>query len=414
MARYTLSFCFIAAISAALLAGCTGPPLPPVFNETHPLTLPPTPAAEGPRLSLSDDGQLSLSWMERGEHGGTLRFTTLEDGEWQAARTVVQDPDMFVNWADIPSVVPLSGDRWLAHWMSKSAASTYAYDVLVSRSDDAGSTWSAPTTPHDDGTPTEHGFVSISGGEDDAHLLWLDGRKTGNEYTGQAGDTSMTLRAASIDSQGVVSNSQLVDDMVCDCCRTDMVMTSSGRIAVYRNRTSEEIRDIYIAHQVDGVWQAGTPLADDGWEISGCPVNGPAIAAEGDLVAVAWFSAADDQPVVKARISTNGGHKFGEPILISNTNVIGQVDIEILDSGAVAVAWLEKNRRFSEEQIDVNIVPVTIKGHKGLVSVVGRTIYNRTVPQMRRFDDELIFVWTDIANDTTKLASVRMGLVTEF
>jgi hypothetical protein len=414
MAHRAIGFCVIAAASAILLAGCGKPPLPPVFNETHPLSLPAMAAPEGPRLSLSGDGQLSLSWMERGEQGGTLRFTTLADGEWQAARTVTQDPDMFVNWADIPSVVPLSGDLWLAHWLSKSADSTYAYDVLISHSDDSGVTWSTPTAPHDDGTPTEHGFVSISGSENETHIIWLDGRKSANEDTGETIDTSMTLRAANIDSLGVVSNEQLIDDMVCDCCRTDMVTTENGRIAVYRNRTSDEIRDIYIAHQLDGVWQAGTPLSNDGWKIAGCPVNGPAIAAKGNLVAVAWFSAANDQPVVKARISTDGGRKFGETILISDSNVVGQVDIEILDANAVAVAWLEKNERFSEDQIEVNVMPITARGQKGLISVVGRTSYGRAVPQMLLFDDELIFVWAYIAKDATRLASVRMGLVTEF
>jgi len=400
-----------AALSVALLAACTRPQVPPEFTEPIPLPLPAGQASEGPRISVGPDGQLALSWMDRNEHGGTLRYTTLEDRKWQAASDVVTDPDMFVNWADIPSVVPLSAGNWLAHWMSKSADATYAYDVKVSHSADDGASWSEPTSPHDDGTPTEHGFVSISQTKDATYLVWLDGRKMAGEATEDSVDTGMTLRGAAIGVNGELSNEQLIDDFVCDCCRTDTAIASTGRVAVYRNRTAEEIRDIYITRHVDGAWQTGVPISDDGWEIAGCPVNGPAIVANGDVVAVAWFTAANDQPVVQARISTDAGVTFGEPIVISKQNVIGQVDIEILDESAVAVSWLEKNGGALANQIDVKLMPVTLDGTRGNDLVIGRTEYGRAVPQMVRRADDLIFVWTDLYDDVTELVSVRVSLV---
>jgi hypothetical protein len=300
--------------------------------------------------------------------------------------------------------VPLPGDNWLAHWLSKSAESTYAYDVMVSHSTDNGANWSAPISPHDDGTQTEHGFVSINQNGKGTHLLWLDGRKSANEPTERSIDTSMTLRAASIDIDGSVREEQIVDDFVCDCCRTDMATASSGRVAVYRNRTEQEIRDIYVARRIEGAWQAGVPLSDDGWEIAGCPVNGPAIATQGDLVAIAWFTAADDQPRVQARISTNSGESFGEPILISGSKPKGLVDIELLGADTVVVSWVE--------QSDVKLVPVTLDGTKGEERTVGRTNYSRSVPQMTQVGNSLIFVWTDVDDGVTSLASVRVPLKT--
>ena len=400
-----------ALLSMTFAAACTEPPSPPEFSEPTPLPLTAGPAAEGPRMSVGPSGQLALSWMERNEQGGTLKYTTLDNDQWQNAIEVVTDPGMFVNWADIPSVVPLSDQDWLAHWLSKSAASTYAYDVKVSHSNDAGVTWSAPISPHDDGTPTEHGFVSISRDANDTHLLWLDGRNTANEASDNQMDTSMTLRAASMGVDGTVSQDQVIDDMVCDCCRTDMAIASTGRIAVYRDRTEQEIRDIYITRRIEGAWQTGVPISDDGWEIAGCPVNGPAIVAQGDLVAVAWFTAANNQPVVQARISTDAGVSFGESILISKLNVIGQVDIEILNENAIAVSWLEKGRRTLVNQIDVKVMPITVDGKTGSESVIGRTAYSRSVPQMVRREGGLVFVWIDVYDDVTKLVSVRVPLV---
>ena len=410
MSHYSSRLLFALVWAALMLAGCAEPLVPPEFSQPVPLSLPSGPASEGPRLSTGTDGQLALSWMERGEQGGTLRFTTLQNDKWQGATDVVADSGMFVNWADVPSVVPLSGDNWLAHWLSKSAASTYAYDVMVSHSTDGGESWSVPASPHDDGTPTEHGFVSISRTGNDTHLIWLDGRKSANDATEHSIDTSMTLRAANIDLDGTASEEQLIDDFVCDCCRTDMATASTGLVAVYRDRSVDEIRDIYIARRISGTWQVGVPLSQDGWEIAGCPVNGPAIAAEGDLVAVAWFTAADDQPIVQARISTNSGSSFGEPILISRSHPMGQVDIEILDENSIAVSWIEKGSRKLANQTDVMLVPVTIDGTKGDDSIVARTNYMRSVPQMRRVDNNLVFVWTDVYDGVTSLASVRMPI----
>ena len=412
MAHSTSRILLALAVAVSLLAACAEPPLPPEFTQPRPLTVPSGPASEGPRLSAGADGRVALSWVERDETGGTLRYSRFQNGEWLAASDVISDPGMFVNWADVPSVVPLSGDNWFAHWLSKSAASTYAYDVKMSHSTDGGANWSEATSPHDDGTPTEHGFVSISVTENETHLIWLDGRKSANEASENSIDTGMTLRAANIGIDGTVSEEQLFDDFVCDCCRTDMAIASSGRIAVYRDRTEEEIRDIYVARRVDGKWQPGVRIADDNWEIAACPVNGPAIAAAGDLVAIAWFTAANDQPRVQARISTNSGASFGEPILISRLNVIGQVDIEILDENALAVSWLEKGSRALANLFDVKLMPVTVAGVKGEDRIVGRTALRRSVPQMTRVDRRLVFVWTDVHDGVTNLASVRVGVRT--
>ena len=179
---------------------------------------------------------------------------------------------------------------------------------------------------------------------------------------------------------------------------------------VYRNRTQEEIRDIYVARNIEGQWQTGVPISNDGWKISGCPVNGPAIAAKGDMVAVAWFTAANDLPKVQLKVSADAGASFGEPVLISQNDVMGQVDVEILSDNVVAVSWVEKGSRALANQTDVKLMPVTVRGVKGDDRVVGRSAYSRAVPQMRLVDDELIFVWTDIAEDQTRLATVRMPL----
>jgi hypothetical protein len=89
----------------------------------------------------------------------------------------------------------------------------------------------------------------------------------------------------------------------------------------------------------NGQWSDPQSLSKDGWEIRGCPVNGPAISSAGQNVAVAWFTAARDQPRVDATPSADGGATFGPPILVGDENPIGRVDVIALSSGNALVSW---------------------------------------------------------------------------
>ncbi len=388
------------------LISCSGGE-PPTFGEPRPMHLPAGTNSMGPRLATGSDGTIVLSWMQRDESGATLRYSELGIGEWQQPIDVVSDPEMFVNWADLPSVTPIGDGHWVAHWLSKRGEATYAYDVLLAQSSDGGSSWSAPVRPHADGTPTEHGFVSIYPEGDATGLLWLDGRKTAAAAPGGPAASSMTLRSAAIDTNGAIARKQLVDDIVCDCCQTDVAVSSDGPIAVYRDRTVDEIRDIYVTRFSDGEWQAGVPVADDGWRIEGCPVNGPAIAAHDDLVAIAWFTAANNQSLVRTAISTNAGRSFGPPVEIASSRASGHVGIDIIDRASVVVSWVEADNRGSNA---INIRSLTRQGKLGRTSTIGRSTLLRIYPQMTRHDDKLILVWTDEITDASEIVSVEVPI----
>lgn len=362
----------------------------------------------GPRLSVGNDGTAVLSWMQRAEKGATLRYSTMIRGEWQDATDVVTDSDMFVNWADIPSVSALDDQHWVAHWLSKSADATYAYDILFAQSMDGGQSWSDPVRPHTDGTPTEHGFVSLYAEDDSTALLWLDGRETGGEAPEGSATTGMTLRSAVVDPNGALRREQLVDELVCDCCQTDVAVTSDGPIAVYRDRTAGEIRDIFVTRLADGQWEAGAAIADDGWHIAGCPVNGPAIDAMGDLVAIAWFSAANDIPVVRATISTNAGRTFKEPVEIATSGTTGHVGIAVVDRRSVAVSWVESDKRGTNA---INIRGLTAGGVLGPAETVGRSNLVRIYPQLARHADKLILAWSDEVAGTSEVVSVEVPIL---
>jgi hypothetical protein len=389
----------LAFVLALSISACTEQYLPE-FKNPQPITVPSGKPAYGPRLSQGDGDGAFLSWMERNDDGIFLRYSVLDQGSWLPAITVVQDEKMFVNWADLPGITPLEADSLLAHWLSYTADAPYAYQILTAFSADGGATWSAPGSPHTDGTPTEHGFVSAYPAENGVGLVWLDGRKTPDE--------GMTLRGATLATDGGLSDESLLDDLVCDCCQTDVAETDGGPIAIYRNRTDDEVRDIYTSRLLDGKWQPGTPVSDDGWVISGCPVNGPSIAATGDLVVVAWFTNANNEPKVQAAISRNSGKSFSEPVEIASKGASGHVGISLIDKHSYVVSWMESDKDGTHA---INLRAQTFNGQMGRVRTVGRTSVARTVPQMVLVGDKLILAWTDEMNDLSKVVSVKVPIL---
>jgi hypothetical protein len=260
---------------------------------------------------------------------------------------------------------------------------------------------------HTDGTPTQHGFVTAFENGPDSGFIWLDGRRMMNEVTDDPVESGMTLRAAVIGETGALRNEQLMDELVCDCCQTDVAIASSGPVAVYRDRTIDEIRDIYVTRFVAGEWLNGELVAADGWRISGCPVNGPSIDADGDDVAVAWFTGANGRPVVKLSFSDDGGQTFGTPFEVVDGTVLGRVGVVLLGNGSVAVSWLQVSDGGVGE---VHVRQIQSDGRRGPDQTVSYGAGSFSVPQLARSGDDLIVVWTESENYVDQVFSVRIPI----
>jgi hypothetical protein len=365
-----------------------------------------TPAAANsaqPQLSVSRHGVL-LSWIERTGDLATLKFSERTPSGWTAARAIASGRDWFVNWADVPSALRLPSGAIVAHWLQKSGPSTYAYDVRLSHSTDDGQTWSPSYLPHADGTHTEHGFASLFPIGDGFGLVWLDGRAMeGGEHGGGA----MSVRFGQFDKNFKQVAETAVDSRVCECCPTAAAVTAEGVITAYRNRSDEEIRDNYVSRFVNGTWTMPTPVFNDNWKIAACPVNGPALAANGRTVAMTWFTAKDDQGQVYLAFSDDAGATFGNPIRIDDGGSLGRVDVELLPDGATLVTWIEfaeppispkpqggggraqfRARRIGRD--GTRSAPVTISGIAG----------NRSsgYPRAAVANGEMVFAWTEAAD----------------
>lgn len=395
-----------------LFASCGDERQRPVFEYTF--TNPADIGSRYPNLYTDSSGTSYMSWiMGIEEDIYALQYSRMIGGRWTEPETVEVGTEFFVNWADFPSVVGRDGAATAAHWLRKIEGGPYAYNIQVALRDETGERWSRTVTPHDDGTPTEHGFVSMEPLDNGNTLvIWLDGRETDGRAHDEYSDFSkaMTLRSAEITPGGEVIRLRLIDDSVCDCCQTDLVKSGSKVYAVYRNRTEEEIRDIYLAtyDTETGEWSTPAAVANDGWQISACPVNGPRIAADGDRLAVAWYTVADDTSRVKLAISTDSGETFSNPQLISEGNTLGRTDLLLMDDGSIYVSWMANVNGLGE----VVMRKVSPDGTPGEPFRVGTTGASRSsgFPRMADTGEFILVAWTQ-TEPNLKVRTARVPYV---
>jgi hypothetical protein len=361
--------------------------------DVQPLTLPAGPNSMEPQFTSSDRGVL-LSWLEREGRTSTLKFAERTASGWTEPATVASGDDWFLSYADMPSVLRLSNGTLVAQWLKTTEAGIEAYDLLMAHSTDEGKTWTAPVTPHQDGTTTMHGFASMvempSGG---VGVVWLDGRNSYFDFDDPETGTMM-LRFAEFDTNWTQLSDQLIDQRVCECCPTTAVMTADGLITAYRDLIDEtQVRDIAVSRLENGAWTEAAPLHQDNWEVAFCPVNGPMLSARGRDVAAAWFTAVGDEGHAYAAFSEDAGRTWTTPVRLDDASALGRVGIVLLDDGTAVATWIEftgGGSQFRTRLVDrtgAKSAPITISG-------IGGARPNG-YPRIAQQGDELIFAWTE-------------------
>jgi hypothetical protein len=348
------------------------------------------PAGSGePNLTVGLGGAVILTWLEpHAPAGHRLRVAVRRDGSWSRPVTVLASDSLFVNWADFPSLLALRDGTWIVHWLARVPGGRYAYHVRVARSADQGRTWTLPLTPHRDSSPREHGFVAMAAADDSTTaMIWLDGRAM---TAPEQGD--MTLRFTRVTASGRLMTEELLDERTCECCQTALVRTQRGLLAAYRDRSPQGIRDISIVRQIGATWTAPTPVARDGWAYPGCPVNGPALAARGDRVALTWFTAPAGRARVFTAFSTDGGATWTAPTGVDHGRPLGRVDVDLQPDGTAVVAWLE----VGDDGAEVRARSVRPDGPAGRSWRVAGTTEARSsgFPRIAITGEDIFIAWT--------------------
>lgn len=382
-----------------------------VASETaEPFAFPAPERTNEPNLHTGPDGTVYLTYSGPGVAEGerALWLARLAPGSstWSAPAPIVSTPRLMENWADFASlVVATDGSLW-AQWFERPAdPQELGYSGRVARSTDGGATWSVSTQ-------LGHEFVSLAplpGGR--VLAVWLASTRPPR----RAGDPppaprppgpaapSMQLRACLLAANGESIQDWIVDPDVCNCCQTSVAVRPGGRISVvYRGRTPAEIRDHRIAHFDGRSWSRPESLHDDGWQISACPVNGPALAACDDRLSVVWFTAANGKPRVQSKRHERSGERWTPPQSVDLGRPLGRIDLVALADGSAILSWLEAGDAANEADLYVRrqsvdgtlSAPVRIAtSHSARASGFAR------LAALRDGTNDTLVAWTEVLAD---------------
>ena len=356
---------------------------------------------------VSFNGSISLSWISTlNNDDALLHLTQLKDGKWMKPLTIAKGSDWFINWADFPAHA-INQNLILTSYLKKSSVGTYDYDIMLNLRDFSGKKIKEDFLLNTDGFEAEHGFVSIVPNKNQGFFItWLDGRNT--TVKDLDGHTKpMTIRFAEITQNGDIINENELDGATCDCCQTSIAMTGLGPIVVYRDRSDKEVRDIYTARNLNGIWEEPKLLHDDGWVINGCPVNGPKAVSNSSNLAIAWFNVVNNKPEVKVSFSNNNGESFGKPIALNDSDAIGRVDVAFLNNSEIIVSYME----FDISGTYLRIKKISTAGEVSKPITISKIDGGRGsgVPQLEILNNDIFIVWTVSENDLNQLKSVKLN-----
>jgi hypothetical protein len=162
-----------------------------------------------------------------------------------------------------------------------------------------------------------------------------------------------------------------------------------------------------VSRLVGRTWTEPAAVHKDGWQLNGCPVNGPALSARGRDVAIAWFTAPDDQGHVFVAFSQDAGKTFTAPIRVDEVGSLGRVDVELLPDGSAVASWIE----LAEKRTTFSLRRIERSGQRSALITVAPLGAGRSsgYPRMALRGSELLFAWTDSANSLrVQTASARL------
>jgi len=289
------------------------------------------PGSSQVNLTAGADGSVILSWVE----SETLKYAVRKSGLWSEARTIAAKRKFFHHPAELPEVITLPGGVFLAHWIETPKPDSEAEFIYVSSSRD-GLKWTAPALAHHDKSDVQHGLASIvASGDKEASIFWLQALNGPDKPT--------SLMRSVISADGTEIKEETLDSDVCECCPTAAVRTARGVLVAYRDHTKDDIRDIAVTRLESGRWTSPKIVYPDKWQVDACPVNAAFAAANGDKVAIAWYTASGDKARVELATSADSGATFSKAAVISAGQAYGFASVALDDAGGVFASWVEHN-----------------------------------------------------------------------
>ncbi len=347
-----------------------------------------------PFLTNGPDGSVYLSWTDPlPDKQHALRFSRWTGTRWTAPETAASGPNWFVNWGDFPSLAVLPDGAMLAHWLTRNqTGGKYGYGIRVARRHPQSRQWRQVHGMSLDEQEDYAGFLTFV--PNAAAAIYLAPPVAGHGAAhGHEQGHRKTVRFISFTPTGAVASDKELDADACSCCQTAVGKTRSGLIAAYRDHLAGEIRDISVVRYTDGAWTQPKTLHPDGWNINGCPTDGPAISSNNDRVAITWLTRAAATPKIQIALSSDEGRTFRTPLRIDSGNPAGRPSLTSFDNGYLAV-WLEKT---SESSAEIRIRRITFEGRLLPPVTIATATAGRATgfPKIAVSGNQILLAWRD-------------------
>jgi Neuraminidase (sialidase) len=298
-----------------------------------------------PSIAPDARGGFYLAYIQRanGVSDVMLRHSTDGKSFSDAVRVNDRAGDATVRNENPPKIAVAPNGNVYVCWANERAR--WKGNIRFARSTDGGKSFSSSITINSDAEsePTGHAFQSVAVDKTGrVYVAWIDERNK------KAGDRGAEIwMSQSIDGGKTFSSDHKIISDVCECCRTNIQIDSTGRLFLaYRTVPSKGpmYRDIIVARSSDG-GKSFTPVkvSEDGWEINACPVTGPGLSVDSrGQIAVVWFTGGDRQGLYYAASTNHGASYSPRKLLESNQNMGKHAQAVALSDGRVFVAWDEK------------------------------------------------------------------------
>jgi hypothetical protein len=322
-----------------------------------------TEAAE-PAVAPARDNTVYVAWVEHRGKEADVWLAHFDGEEMPLGQPVRVNPNAgeATAWRGDPPTVAVAPDSTVyVGWTARDENAPQASTLYVSASRDGGRSFGEPAKVNDDSAQGVHGMHSLAVGDDGrVYVAWLDERDIpeahdGGEHANGKTPAKMPMQhgehnrevffSYSNDGGRTFSANKRVAVEACPCCKTSLAVSRGGRVYVgWRQVLPGDFRHIAVASSNDGgdTFDAPVVVSDDRWELRGCPVSGPALAAgDGERLTVLWFTAGDAGTAgLYSSESSDGGRTFAPRRVVTESGVRGTPQLLPYSQGA-AVAVFE-------------------------------------------------------------------------
>jgi hypothetical protein len=383
-------------------------------------------------VSAASDGAsvVALTWAATSDDTGTNIFAAVSaDGGASFAdpvRVNAVDGQANVNGEQPPRVaVVRDQDRAsvVVLWTAKGDGGTA---LLSARSTDGGRTFGPTAALPGVSAPGNRGWESLAaGGDDRLFALWLDHRDTA---PGRAAHAHHQHGSGPADADGAAraQRSQLfvssLDGVIaprgiargaCYCCKTALTTGRDGTIyAAWRHVYAGNQRDIAFTLSRDGGRSFDEPIrvSEDGWELDGCPENGPALGVAAGRVHVVWPTLVRDARGETLRLFHSAradGQRFTPRVALPTSGAAYHPQVIVAPDGSLLVTWDE--RTGGQRQVRVARGEADAGGGFVFALVPGEGELPGTYPALTSTASHAVLAWAQPGETESRIAVRRIA-----